>query len=100
VQRGQPGKSLTPHEALSRMFAQARAKFDATILNGFIRMMGIYPPGSLVQLSDDRYAMVTSVNSSRPLKPIVRVVDSRPRAACAAAPEPGRMPGPWASAAA
>ena len=71
-----PAKSLTPHEALSRMFAQARAKFDATILNGFIRMMGIYPPGSLVQLSDDRYAMVTSVNSSRPLKPQVRVVDT------------------------
>lgn len=70
-----PSKSLTPHEALSRMFAQSRQKFDATILNGFIRMMGIYPPGSLVQLSDDRYAMVTSVNSARPLKPFVRVFD-------------------------
>jgi len=70
-----PSKSLTPHEALSRMFAQSRNKFDATILNGFIHMMGIYPPGSLVQLSDDRYAMVTSVNSARPLKPQVRVCD-------------------------
>jgi putative nucleotidyltransferase with HDIG domain len=70
-----PAKSLTPHEALSRMFAQSRAKFDAVILNGFIRMMGIYPPGSLVQLSDNRYAMVTSVNSARPLKPQVKVHD-------------------------
>jgi HD-GYP domain-containing protein (c-di-GMP phosphodiesterase class II) len=70
-----PAKSLTPHEALSRMFAQSRHKFDAAILNGFIRMMGIYPPGSLVQLSDDRFAMVTSVNSARPLKPVVRVFD-------------------------
>jgi HD-GYP domain-containing protein (c-di-GMP phosphodiesterase class II) len=70
-----PSKSLTPHEALSRMFAQARNKFDSAILNGFIHMMGIYPPGSLVQLSDDRYAMVTSVNSARPLKPQVRVCD-------------------------
>ncbi|WP_374568452.1 HD-GYP domain-containing protein [Ideonella sp.] len=70
-----PSKSLTPHEALSRMFAQSRNKFDATILSGFIHMMGIYPPGSLVQLSDDRYAMVTSVNSARPLKPQVRVHD-------------------------
>ncbi|MEK8030713.1 HD domain-containing phosphohydrolase [Ideonella sp. DXS29W] len=70
-----PSKSLTPHEALSRMFAQSRNKFDATILSGFIHMMGIYPPGSLVQLSDDRYAMVTSVNSARPLKPHVRVCD-------------------------
>jgi HD-GYP domain-containing protein (c-di-GMP phosphodiesterase class II) len=70
-----PAKSLTPHEALSRMFAQSRHKFDATILNGFIRMMGIYPPGSLVQLSDDRFAMVTAVNSARPLKPVLRVFD-------------------------
>jgi hypothetical protein len=70
-----PSKSLTPHEALSRMFAQARSKFDASLLNAFIRLMGIYPPGSLVQLSDDRYAMVMTVNSARPLKPHVRVFD-------------------------
>jgi putative nucleotidyltransferase with HDIG domain len=70
-----PARSLTPHEALSRMFAQSRSKFDPAILNGFIRMMGIYPPGSLVQLSDERYAIVTSVNSARPLKPHVRVHD-------------------------
>ena len=68
-------RSLTPHEALSRMFAQARGKFDAVMLNAFIRLMGIYPPGSLVQLSDDRYAMVMSVNSARPLKPRVLVFD-------------------------
>lgn len=72
---GTVARSLTPHEALSRMFAQARSKFDPAILNGFIRMMGIYPPGSLVQLSDERFAIVTSVNSARPLKPYVRVHD-------------------------
>ncbi|MFZ2990721.1 HD-GYP domain-containing protein [Ideonella sp.] len=72
-----PSRSLTPHEALSRMFAQSRSKFDATILSGFIRLMGIYPPGSVVQLSDERYAMVMSVNAARPLKPRVLVFDSR-----------------------
>jgi putative nucleotidyltransferase with HDIG domain len=70
-----PRRSLTPHEALSKLFAQSRSKFDNTMLNGFIRMMGIYPPGSVVQLTDDRYAMVMSVNSSRPLKPTVLVCD-------------------------
>jgi hypothetical protein len=45
------------------------------MLNAFIRMMGVYPPGSVVQLTDDRYALVTSVNSSRPLKPRVLVHD-------------------------
>jgi hypothetical protein len=70
-----PSRSLTPHESLSRMFAQLRNKFDATLLNAFIRLMGIYPPGSVVQLSDDRFAMVMSVNSARPLKPRVLVFD-------------------------
>ena len=36
-------------------------------------MMGVYPPGSIVQLVDDRFGMVVSVNSSRPLKPRVIV---------------------------
>ena len=62
-------KALTPHEALSLLFAQARSQFDATMLNAFIRMMGVYPAGSVVQLTDDRYALVMSVNSTRPLKP-------------------------------
>jgi HD-GYP domain-containing protein (c-di-GMP phosphodiesterase class II) len=71
-----PALSITPHEALSRLFAQCRSKFDETLLSGFIKMMGIYPPGSVVQLSDDRYAMVMTVNATHPLKPRVLVYDS------------------------
>ena len=70
-------KAMTPHEALSLMFAQGRNRFDATMLNAFIRMMGVYPPGSAVQLTDDRYALVVAVNSSRPLKPRVMVHDPK-----------------------
>ena len=70
-----PSRALTPHEALSLMFAQGKNKFDATMLNAFIRMMGVYPPGSVVQLTDERYALVSAVNSSRPLKPRVLVHD-------------------------
>ena len=70
-------RALTPHEALSMLFAQSRGRFDVTILNAFIRMMGVYPAGSVVQLTDDRYAMVVGVNSSRPLKPRVLVHDAR-----------------------
>lgn len=64
-----PGSALTPHEALSLIFAQFKARFDAASLSAFIRMMGVYPPGSVVQLIDDRYGIVVSVNSARPLKP-------------------------------
>jgi putative nucleotidyltransferase with HDIG domain len=77
-----PADALTPHEALSLLFAQGQAQFDTAILGAFIRMMGVYPAGSAVQLTDDRYALVVAVNSSRPLKPGVLVHDpSVPREA-------------------
>ena len=66
-------RALTPHESLSMLFAQSKTKFDTAILGAFIKMMGVYPPGSAVQLTDDRYALVVAVNSSRPLKPRVLV---------------------------
>jgi putative nucleotidyltransferase with HDIG domain len=68
-----PAHALTPHEALSNMFARMRARFDPGIMTVFIRLMGVYPPGSVVQLDDGRHALVVSVNSSRPLKPCVLI---------------------------
>lgn len=72
---GRLAAAVTPHEALSLIFAQLKARFDAPVLSAFIRMMGVYPPGSVVQLADERFAIVVSVNSSRPLKPRVLVHD-------------------------
>ena len=71
-----PAKAVTPHEALSLLFAQGKSKFDAAVLGSFIKMMGVYPAGSVVQLTDDRFAIVVGVNASRPLKPRVLVHDS------------------------
>jgi putative nucleotidyltransferase with HDIG domain len=68
-----PAAAMTPHEALSMIFAQQKTRFDASALSAFIRMVGVYPPGSVVQLVDERYAIVVSVNSARPLKPRIIV---------------------------
>ena len=65
--------AMTPHEALAMIFSQQKIRFDAHVLSAFIRMIGVYPPGSVVQLNDERTAIVVSVNSSRPLKPQVMV---------------------------
>ena len=70
-----PSAAVTPHEALSLIFAQMKQRHDGVVLAAFIRMMGVYPPGSVVQLSDEHYALVVSVNSARPLKPRVIVHD-------------------------
>jgi putative nucleotidyltransferase with HDIG domain len=68
--------ALTPHEALSLMFARLQAKFDPQLLKVFIHCMGVYPPGSIVQLSNGAVGMVLSVNTQRPLKPVVMVYDA------------------------
>jgi HD-GYP domain-containing protein (c-di-GMP phosphodiesterase class II) len=71
-----PATAMTPHESLSLIFSQFKTRFDTAALSAFIRMMGVYPPGSVVQLIDERYGMVVSVNSSRPLKPRIIVYEA------------------------
>lgn len=68
---GNPAQALTPHEALAVMFARMRSRFESATMSVFIRMMGVYPPGSVIELSDGRYALSVSVNASRPLRPSV-----------------------------
>ncbi len=67
--------AMTPHEALALLFAHYKGRFDPMTISAFIRMMGVYPPGSVVQLVDERYAMVVSVNTARPLKPRVMIFE-------------------------
>ncbi|MGE5386425.1 MAG: HD-GYP domain-containing protein [Betaproteobacteria bacterium] len=68
-------QAMTPHEALSFMFAQRRAKFDPKVLQLMIRCLGVYPPGSIVKLSNEAIAMVVSVNTQKPLRPWVMLYD-------------------------
>jgi putative nucleotidyltransferase with HDIG domain len=73
--RPNPADSLTPYDALVLMFAHQRKLFDAATLNIFIRCMGIYPPGTIVKLSDGTFGMVVSVNSGQPLRPTILIYD-------------------------
>lgn len=73
--RPNPADSLTPYEALSHMFAQQGKLFDPGPLGVFIRCMGIYPPGTIVKLSDGTQGMVVSVNSGKALRPVVVIYD-------------------------
>lgn len=68
--------ALTPHEALSTMFAKLRSKFDPKLLQVFIRCLGVYPPGTIVQLSNGVIGMVATVNTAKPMKPTVVIYDA------------------------
>lgn len=64
-----PAQALTPHEALARLFGEEAAAFERSLLEHFVRVVGVYPPGTAVQLSDDRYGLVVAVDPARPLRP-------------------------------
>lgn len=70
-----PKTSLTPAQAISYMFARQKGQFDPQLLSLFVRCLGVYPPGSIVQLSNECIGMVVSVNSRNSLRPGVLIYD-------------------------
>jgi putative nucleotidyltransferase with HDIG domain len=68
--------ALTPHEALSQMFAKLRGKFDPKLLQVLVRCLGVYPPGTIVQLSNGILGMVATINAARPMKPTIVIYDA------------------------
>ncbi|MCP3671879.1 MAG: HD-GYP domain-containing protein [Gammaproteobacteria bacterium] len=69
------GKSLTPYEAVSMLFAKDKQKYDFNKLTLFITNMGVYPPGTVVKLTNNDIAVVTSINTSDLLSPRVMLYD-------------------------
>jgi HD-GYP domain-containing protein (c-di-GMP phosphodiesterase class II) len=51
---------LMPAEALARMFRQEGTRLDKDVLALMIKLLGVYPPGTVVQLSDGALAMVVT----------------------------------------
>ncbi len=68
-----PLESYTPYQALSFMFTQQKELFDPDLLPLFIRCLGVYPPGTVVQLSNGSIGLVVSVNPENQLFPNVLV---------------------------
>ncbi|KJV05275.1 HD-GYP domain-containing protein, partial [Methylocucumis oryzae] len=69
-------KAMSPSEALSFMWAKENKIYDSKLLQLFIKAMGVYPPGSVVMLSDNRVAaVVSSAPTAHPLSPQVLIYE-------------------------
>jgi putative nucleotidyltransferase with HDIG domain len=49
-------------------------QFDQNLVRRFVQLLGIYPPGNLVQLTHGEIAVVTQVHAPDPHRPRVRVL--------------------------
>ena len=63
--------ALTPHEALASLYGPYRQRFSPELLSAFVQTLGVYPPGSWVELTDGRQGLIVSVNMEKVLKPTV-----------------------------
>ena len=65
---------LSAEDALKRIYEWREKDFDAKLVEDFIRCMGIFPIGSLVELSTGSIGVVITINRARRLKPKVALV--------------------------
>ena len=62
---------VSADDALKRMYEWRHKDFHAELVQEFIKCMGIYPIGSLVELSTGGVGVVITINRARRLKPKV-----------------------------
>lgn len=68
--------AIPPAEALEKLFQWAPGNYDVSLLEAFIKCIGIYPIGSLVRLASGEMGMVVATDEGRRLKPIVMLLRS------------------------
>jgi len=77
AERGYRPRSFQPDEALRMMWRSAGKSFDTILLKRFIHMMGIYPIGSVVEMSDGNIGLVMDYpdETERTLPLVLRLVN-------------------------
>ncbi|AWL11285.1 uncharacterized protein HMF8227_00789 [Saliniradius amylolyticus] len=64
-------KSLNATQALKRLLSTSQGQLDQSLVQQFIRCIGVHPVGSLVKLKSEKLAIVIKANKDDPLKPKV-----------------------------
>lgn len=65
---------IPPGEVLRKMMYKMAVKFDSFLLKLFINIIGIYPVGTLVLLSDKRIGIITKTNRNEMNRPELRLI--------------------------
>ena len=69
--------SFQPQHALNEIYNMAPDKLDQELVEGFIKCIGIYPVGSIVEINTGHTAIVVKLNETNRLKPIIGLILNR-----------------------
>lgn len=67
-------RPLPPSDAIRKIYNMRNVDFQAEIVEEFIQAIGLYPPGTLVELTTDEVAIVVSETRRRRLRPRVLIL--------------------------
>ncbi len=68
-------QAKTPAEALGMMFRQETKRYDPELLQTFVKTLGVFPPGSFVQLNNGAVGLVVEGNPDDLLHPLIMLHD-------------------------
>jgi len=67
--------SRTPYHALSHLYKNRGEQLNKEVLGLLVKELGIYPPGCIVELCNDKLALVMSVTKDNIMQPNVMIYD-------------------------
>lgn len=70
-----PEQALSPAEALARMYKHQKHLFAPDVVVAMIQTFGVYPPGTVVTLSEGSLGLVLNINFESRLKPLILIYD-------------------------
>ena len=70
-----PEDALSPAEALATMYKHQHRLFSSEVLIAMIQTLGVFPPGTVVTLTDGSFGQVLNINFKYRLKPLVLLHD-------------------------
>lgn len=68
-------QAMTPKSALAMLYRDYRDRLDVRLIAQLVDLLGIYPPGSVVELSGEQVALVIAARAGDKLRPDVLVYD-------------------------
>ena len=66
-------KSIFPIQAFKKLLNNSPEHYDESLVNEFIKCLGVYPVGTLVRLTSGKLGIISQLNTGKPLTPCIRV---------------------------
>jgi HD-GYP domain-containing protein (c-di-GMP phosphodiesterase class II) len=66
-----------PHAVLAEILQMSGTLYDPAMTEVFIKHIGVFPVGNMVELTSGRFAIVASANRNDPLRPVVIIFNAK-----------------------